>query len=206
MQSSRSADRGPSATWCLALPSASLWRSGTGYRRGYRDERRQASVRPRPPKALNRARRPHRPGGLLLGRDPRRGQAGRRAGSPPAPAGSARRDPGRARRRKPGTRGDPGSRGRRYRPCHRHTGAPRGDAEQPLRAWFAEARRATWRTPSDVKAAYRNASLVGNDRVVFNIGGNKYRLVVALKYSAQIAFIRFVGTHAAYDTIDVEEV
>ncbi len=49
-----------------------------------------------------------------------------------------------------------------------------GDAEQPLRAWFAEARRATWRTPSDVKAAYRNASFVGNDRVVFNIGGNKY--------------------------------
>jgi mRNA interferase HigB len=81
-----------------------------------------------------------------------------------------------------------------------------GDAEQPLRAWFAEARRATWRTPSDVKAAYRNASFVGNDRVIFNIGGNKYRLVVALKYSAQIAFIRFVGTHAAYDKIDVEEV
>ena len=81
-----------------------------------------------------------------------------------------------------------------------------GDAEQPLRAWFAEARRAAWRTPSDVKAAYRNASFVGNDRVVFNIGGNKYRLVVALKYSAQIAFIRFVGTHAAYDKIDVEEV
>jgi len=81
-----------------------------------------------------------------------------------------------------------------------------GDAEQPLRAWFAEARRATWRTPADVKAAYRNASFVGNDRVVFNIGGNKYRLVVALKYSAQIAFIRFVGTHAEYDDIDVEEV
>jgi mRNA interferase HigB len=80
------------------------------------------------------------------------------------------------------------------------------DAEQPLRAWFAEARRATWRTPADIKAAYGNASFVGNDRVVLNIGGNKYRLVVALKYSAQIAFIRFVGTHAAYDEIDVEEV
>jgi mRNA interferase HigB len=81
-----------------------------------------------------------------------------------------------------------------------------GDAEQPLRAWFAEARRATWRTPVDVKSAYRNASLVGKDRVVFNIAGNKYRLVVPLKYSAQIAFIRFVGTHAEYDEIDVEEV
>lgn len=80
------------------------------------------------------------------------------------------------------------------------------DAEQPLRAWFAEVRRAAWRTPADVKAAYRNASFVGSDRVVFNIGGNKYRLVVAVKYSAQIVFIRFVGTHADYDDIDVEEV
>ncbi len=82
----------------------------------------------------------------------------------------------------------------------------RGDAEQPLRSWFAEASRATWRTPADVKAAYRNASFVGGDRVVFDVGGNKYRLVVAVKYSAQIVFIRFVGTHAEYDGIDVEEV
>jgi len=80
------------------------------------------------------------------------------------------------------------------------------DSEQPLRAWFAEARRARWRTPADIKAAHRNASLVGSDRVVFNIGGNKYRLVVAVKYSAQIVFIRFVGTHADYDDIDAGEV
>ena len=82
----------------------------------------------------------------------------------------------------------------------------RGDAEQPLRAWFAEASRATWRTPADIKAAYRTASFVGNDRVVFNVGGNKYRLVVAVKYSAQLVFIRFVGSHADYDEIDAGEV
>jgi mRNA interferase HigB len=80
------------------------------------------------------------------------------------------------------------------------------DAEQPLRAWFAEVRRAAWRTPADIKAAHRNASFVGSDRVVFNIGGNKYRLVVAVKYSAQLVFIRFVGTHADYDDIDAGEV
>ena len=82
----------------------------------------------------------------------------------------------------------------------------REDAERPLRTWFAEARRAVWRTPADIKAAYRNASFVGSDRVVLNIGGNKYRLVVAVKYSAQIVFIRFIGTHADYDRINPEEV
>jgi len=82
----------------------------------------------------------------------------------------------------------------------------RGDAEHPLRSWFAEAARATWRTPADIKATYRSASFVGKDRVVFNVGGNKYRLVVAVKYSAQIVFIRFVGTHEDYDEIDAGEV
>jgi len=80
------------------------------------------------------------------------------------------------------------------------------DSEQPLRAWFAEAKRALWRTPADIKAAHRNASFIGSDRVVFNVGGNKYRLVVAVKYSAQLVFIRFVGTHADYDDIDAGEV
>ena len=80
------------------------------------------------------------------------------------------------------------------------------DAEQPLRAWFAEARRATWRTPADIKAAHRNASIIGNNRVVFNVGGNRYRLVAAVKYTAQIVFIRFVGTHAQYDRVKAEEV
>jgi mRNA interferase HigB len=80
------------------------------------------------------------------------------------------------------------------------------DSEKPLRAWFAEVRQAAWRTPADAKAAHRNASFVGGDRVVFNLGGNKYRVVVAVKYSAQIVFIRFVGTHAEYDEIDAREV
>ena len=55
-------------------------------------------------------------------------------------------------------------------PAHR-------DAEQPIKAWYAEARNAAWRTPADVKAHYRSASIVGDNRVVFNIAGNKYRLV-----------------------------
>jgi len=80
------------------------------------------------------------------------------------------------------------------------------DSEQPLRAWFAEARKASWRTPHEVRAQYRNASVVGNDRVVFNIGGNKYRLVVAVRYDMGIVFVRFVGTHRQYDRIGAEEV
>lgn len=63
-----------------------------------------------------------------------------------------------------------------------------------------------WRTPADIKLAHRNASIVGSDRVVFNIGGNKFRLVVAVKYSAQLVFIRFVGTHEDYDDIEAGEV
>jgi mRNA interferase HigB len=76
------------------------------------------------------------------------------------------------------------------------------DAEQPLRAWYANAKRANWRTPADVKTAYRNASLVANNRVVFNIKGNRYRLVVAIDYQYSIIYIRFVGTHREYDKID----
>ena len=82
----------------------------------------------------------------------------------------------------------------------------RQDAERPLRAWFAEVRQARWRGPADVKERYRSASFVAGDRVVFNVAGNKYRLVVAVKYSAQIVFVRFVGTHAEYDAIEVTEV
>jgi mRNA interferase HigB len=80
------------------------------------------------------------------------------------------------------------------------------DAEQPLRAWFAEARKAQWKTPAAVKAQYRSASFVGSDRVIFNIHGNKYRLVVAIRYDLGICFIRFIGTHLQYDKIDVEAI
>jgi mRNA interferase HigB len=80
------------------------------------------------------------------------------------------------------------------------------DAEQPLRAWYAEAKAADWKTPGAIKMRYPSASLVANDRVVFNIGGNKYRLVVAIHYDLGILFLRFIGTHADYDKIDVTTV
>jgi mRNA interferase HigB len=80
------------------------------------------------------------------------------------------------------------------------------DSEQPLKAWFHEALKADWGSPSAVKAAYRSASIVGNSRVVFNIGGNKYRLVVKVNYAYRIMYIRFIGTHRQYDRIDVTEI
>ena len=80
------------------------------------------------------------------------------------------------------------------------------DAEGPLRAWYAEASRANWRSPADIKETHRNASVIKNNRVVFNVGGNKYRLVIVVLYRAQMILVRFVGTHAQYDAIDAEEV
>ena len=80
------------------------------------------------------------------------------------------------------------------------------DAENPLKAWYAEAKRASWRTPSDVKAKYGNASFLANNRVVFNIAGNKYRLVVEIYYTSGVVLIRFIGTHAEYDKIDVKTI
>jgi len=76
------------------------------------------------------------------------------------------------------------------------------DAETPLRAWYAIARRAQWGSPADVRAAYRSASFIAGNRVVFNIKGNDYRLVVAVHYNRGIMFVRFVGTHRQYDAID----
>ena len=82
----------------------------------------------------------------------------------------------------------------------------REDAMQPLLAWHSETLKAVWETPADVKAQYRNASIVANSRVVFNIAGNKYRLVVVVRYRKGIVYIRFVGTHEEYDKIDVTTV
>lgn len=78
------------------------------------------------------------------------------------------------------------------------------DAERALRAWFYEAKSAAWRNPAELKAQYRNASILKAGRVVFNISGNKYRLIVAIDFGAQIIVVRWVGTHADYDGIDVE--
>lgn len=80
------------------------------------------------------------------------------------------------------------------------------DAENPLRAWCKEAEAAQWGSPEDIRSQYRTASIVGDQRVVFNIKGNTYRLVVAINYAAKIVFIKFFGTHAEYDKIDVAEV
>ena len=84
--------------------------------------------------------------------------------------------------------------------------AKHADAEIPLRSWFAQASRAAWRSPADVKAAYRNASFLANNRIVFNIKGNDYRLVAAVHYNRGMMFIRFVGTHRDYDQIDASTV
>lgn len=78
----------------------------------------------------------------------------------------------------------------------------REDAEDALKAWYAEAKSAAWRSPANIKARYRSASFVSDNRVVFNIGGNKHRLVVHLNYGLGIVLIKFVGSHAEYDAID----
>lgn len=80
------------------------------------------------------------------------------------------------------------------------------DAQAPLGGWYDAALKAEWRTPQDVKAQFGTASICGNNRVVFNIGGNKYRLVVEMQYRVGIAWVKFLGTHKQYDEIDVETV
>jgi mRNA interferase HigB len=77
------------------------------------------------------------------------------------------------------------------------------DSEIPLQTWFHDVEHANWTTPADIKAVYQNASFVANNRVVFNIKGNHYRLVVVVIYLQSLIYIRFVGTHAEYDRIDV---
>jgi mRNA interferase HigB len=79
------------------------------------------------------------------------------------------------------------------------------DAEEPLLAWYREVEKEDWTKPSEVKDKYRSVSFVG-DRVVFNIKGNNYRLVVKINYPYRVVYVRFVGTHKEYDEIDVEEV
>jgi mRNA interferase HigB len=80
------------------------------------------------------------------------------------------------------------------------------DAEEALRTWYYEASHANWQSPDNVKTAHRNASIIANNRVVFNIKGNTYRLIVSIRYDISIIFIRFIGTHAEYDKVDAETV
>ena len=77
------------------------------------------------------------------------------------------------------------------------------DATISLETWFHDVERATWTSPKDIKAVYSNASFVANNRVVFNIKGNHYRLVIVVVYQRGVVYIRFVGTHEEYDRIDV---
>jgi mRNA interferase HigB len=80
------------------------------------------------------------------------------------------------------------------------------DSEEPLLAWYREVEKADWSDPAQVKQQYRSASFPKGNRVVFNIKGNDYRLIVRINYPYRIVYIRFVGTHAQYDQIDATEV
>jgi mRNA interferase HigB len=82
----------------------------------------------------------------------------------------------------------------------------REDAEEPLKAWYAEARKAAWKSPEDIKAKYRSASFVADNRVVFNIAGNKYRLVIHVNYGLGVVLVKFIGTHTEYDAIDASKI
>lgn len=80
------------------------------------------------------------------------------------------------------------------------------DVEDVLKEWAKEAECAQWKTPSDIKARYRSADILKNNRVVFNIKGNHYRLVVKIHYRTQVVYIRFIGTHKEYEKINAEEI
>ncbi len=80
------------------------------------------------------------------------------------------------------------------------------ETEQPLRQWLVTARTAKWQGMAAVKAAYPKASVINRERVVFDICGGNYRLVVAFKFSAGIAWVKFIGTHQEYDNVDAVSV
>jgi mRNA interferase HigB len=80
------------------------------------------------------------------------------------------------------------------------------DSEQYLKTWYDTAMSSVWKNPSDVKRTYANASILKNNRIVFNIKGNSYRLIVKVYYEKQWLFIRFIGTHMEYDKIDANTI
>jgi len=80
------------------------------------------------------------------------------------------------------------------------------DAVDPTLAWYRHTLKADWANPLDVKQDFRNASILKDGRVVFKIAGNKYRLVVWINYTYRVVYIRFIGTHAQYDKIDVQAI
>ncbi len=80
------------------------------------------------------------------------------------------------------------------------------DAEHALKAWYHESEQASWKSPASIKLDYPSVSVLQNNRVVFNIKGNRYRLVIRINYKYQIIWIRFIGTHAEYDKIDANTI
>lgn len=80
------------------------------------------------------------------------------------------------------------------------------DSEQQLLVWFREASKAEWNNPNEIKAQYTSASVLKNSKVVFNICGNKYRLIVEINFARKWVFIRFIGTHSEYDKIDANNI
>ena len=79
------------------------------------------------------------------------------------------------------------------------------ESKSALEAWNKEVLKLNWNNPNEVKQMYRSASIIGNEKVVFNIAGNKYRLIVTINYYAKIVFIKFIGTHKQYDKVNMED-
>ena len=80
------------------------------------------------------------------------------------------------------------------------------DSEQPLKEWYQEVSKADWKSPNEVKAQFGNVSVIGNKRLVFNIAGNKYRLIVSVNFKYRCMYVCFLGTHKQYDKVNAEEV
>jgi len=80
------------------------------------------------------------------------------------------------------------------------------EIKNQLEAWYREAKNAEWKNPQEIKKKYASASIISGNRVVFNIKGNKYRLVTKINYQMKIVYIRFIGTHKEYDKINAEEI
>jgi mRNA interferase HigB len=92
-----------------------------------------------------------------------------------------------------------------YKALREHWEKPgRRDSEHPLIQWFEIVEKADWSTPAQIKDQFRNASFLG-DRVIFNIAGNKYRIVTVVKYKWRMVYIRFVGSHAEYDALNAAD-
>ncbi|MDF1883094.1 type II toxin-antitoxin system HigB family toxin [Sulfurimonas sp. SAG-AH-194-C21] len=79
------------------------------------------------------------------------------------------------------------------------------DSKSALESWHKEVLKLVWNNPNEIKEMYRSASIIGDSKVVFNIAGNKYRLIVTVNYYAKIVFIKFIGTHKQYDKLNIEE-